>query len=728
MSATSESVDLFRRLGVASAVLTPEEGRLLAKCVEVLKEFDQHLVCQFIQSEPQAGLVYSYSFDCTRTLVSSTTTSQLSGVPMITRKGKLPYELLMQRVVLMRDVAGTGRQVQQLYAEPRVLSTGKDQWHVLGACAEPLQLPRALGHQGALVQHLVADRAQLTAVARLMRCRQELFYSEEHGACTSDRALEMELTDYFMSNGCVLHDAQNALSWAIQPYALGDSLHDCHIIMESLRNSATPIFASLPAHLHNAIVLREQPAAADEVLSELWTTLGVEATSLEMFVSLDPWFDGQAMLVNAALGERPDPVGAVAHCASTLMRWRKFTESRFLSMTSAATGLLGSLAVGLQHMVSLARTSPMTSSYHLNGFNRLSPDTVLLMVILTVVGGLVNAVHTVLMEDNRLLLHLDELKLTIREELEAAHSRPSFVWQRLASLVDSQQDWQALRSKALSALHTAAAYLQEKTLQPLTQYPWSLAIGKAEDRLHELEALEEPPVEPNANKMWRLLKAGYPTASLLKAIDMFRHLPFTTMAVEQAHGSSATIRKFHPNLDIDVHLQRSYLHQCRHRFSQPEDAKREQALLEAIAEKSIPPRPLTGRHAFLKDLVATAAKRMPDRCLPPVTMRQLMQMHGTLFDSLSPAEVTAYEEEAKQISHQQREERAGDVQHLFAQLRLWQQRRRQERQTLVSPTQSWGIFAAEWTHASGAEANCAESENLPWRLPKRPKDQRKPSF
>ena len=680
MTTVTELVDFFRRLGTASVVHSPEERDGVTKAVEVLKDFEVHLAKVFLEAEPQSCLVYSYSFDNKSTLVSSTTSSALAGVPTVTRKGKLLYELLMQRVVLMRDVAGQGKQVQQLFGEHRLLTSGKDQWHVLGACAEFLPLPRSLGHEGPLVQHVVADRAQLTAVARLLRCRQELFYSEEHGACHSARALEMDLSDFFLFNGCVLHDAQNALKWAIQPYAKGEALQDCHIIMESLRNSATPIFASLSMHLKNAIVVRNAPAAPEDQLAEFWTTVGAPATSLDLLVSIDPWHDGQAMSVNQCVERRPDPLAAVAHCTAILMRWRVFTESRFLSMTTAASGLLGSLAIGLRRLVSLARASPMTSTYHLNGFNRLNSDNVLLMVILTVVGGLINAVHTVLMEDNRLLLHLDAINLTIREELEAAHDRPPFVWQRLASLVDSQQDWQSLRSQALSALHTAAAYLHEKTLQPLTEYPWSLAMGSADSRLSELEALLEAPIEGTACKMWKLLKAGYPRGRLSQVIDMIRQLPFTSLAVEQAHASSAMIKKFHPGLDIDLHLQRTFLHQCRHLFGESSEDKREESLRQAIADKSVPPRPLTARHAFLKDLVATAAKRTPDRCLSQSTMRQLMEMHGTLFESLTPSDVAAYEEEAKQLSHEQKERREGDVQHLFAQLRLWQQRRRQERQ------------------------------------------------
>ena len=216
----------------------------------------------------------------------------------------------------------------------------------------------------------------------------------------SDRALELQLTDYFLYNGCALHDTQNALKCAIQPYANGNIMQDCHIIMESLRNSATPIFASLPLHLQNAIVIREQPEAAEDVLAEFWTTIG--ELSPHFWSSLWLWIYG-------TLAWRWLSMLLLVNSQTPLVLWPTAPRCSCVGDCSpraalAANGLLGSLAVGLQHMVKLARSSPLTSTYHLNGFNRLSTDSILLIVILTVVGGLVNAVQRVLLEDSRLLL------------------------------------------------------------------------------------------------------------------------------------------------------------------------------------------------------------------------------------------------------------------------------------------------------------------------------------
>ena len=134
--------------------------------------------------------------------------------------------------------------------------------------------------------------------------------------------------------------------------------------------------------------------------------------------------------------------------------------------------------------------------------------------------------------------HVETLQLTIREELEAARGRPEFVWRHLAFLVHPEQDWQSLISQCLSSLHTAAGDLHDNTtFRPLSQYPFLLATGRAQDWLFELASMVEAPQEANANKMWRLLAAGYRRAALEKVLDMFRQVPFTTLAVEQVHAS-----------------------------------------------------------------------------------------------------------------------------------------------------------------------------------------------
>ena len=137
----------------------------------------------------------------------------------------------------------------------------------------------------------------------------------------------------------------------------------------------------------------------------------------------------------------------------------------------------------------------MTSTYHLNGFNRLNSDNVLLMVILTVVGGLINAVHTSLCVAAIGLAGGLTTGLAVAKE-------PSTHCVAHCCCISSRED--------LAAAHRVSLELDH---------------GSADSRLSELEALLEAPNEGTACKMWKLLK-GYPRGMLSQVIDMIRQLPF----------------------------------------------------------------------------------------------------------------------------------------------------------------------------------------------------------
>ena len=193
-----------------------------------------------------APLLYSYSFDATKTMLS-TTTSTTAPTGSVLRKGQLAQELLMQRLVLRTPPDLSTDHMRMVFAEPVSLASGKGMWHVFSAACKFAPLPRGLGHKGPLIHHICADRAQLSAVSRLLQGRTRLYY-EKLSSSSSTSALLPEL-DFFLSCGCALHDVHNSLKWALSPYTQAEALKDSHIVLEALRNSHLPLIprcAQLP--------------------------------------------------------------------------------------------------------------------------------------------------------------------------------------------------------------------------------------------------------------------------------------------------------------------------------------------------------------------------------------------------------------------------------------------------------------------------------------------------
>ena len=253
-----------------------------------------------------------------------------------------------------------------------------------------------------------------------------------------------ECSDLFFANGCGLHDVQNALKWCLEPLLKGDMLSDMHIILESLRSNAQKLLQVLPKHLLRTVVERDpEQIAGLEDRRQFWSLLGVEASMLDKLQDLDPWFHNGTLLVNPLETGTSEDLEQLSAAVMYLMRWRCFTESRFLSMAEAATGFLGSMCCGLTVLAAeLSATGSGVGT--LQGLQRLKPDIVKCFVVLAVVGATASEIQVSMMADDRLLRHQEELLSVLYEEAGVAHSLPDLVWERLALLVGEECQPQVL--------------------------------------------------------------------------------------------------------------------------------------------------------------------------------------------------------------------------------------------------------------------------------------------
>ena len=380
---SEEVLQRYLSMGSASKVATPTELRGCPKLVEILKRHLRSECESFVAEHKQQGLLYSYSFDGTSALLAHRTT--LPNVPgRIVRGGRQGVELLMQGIILRTSNAMDPDKVRHLFAEPRVLSEGKSQWFIFGAATQLFPLPRTLGHEGFLLYHVVADRLQLSSVGRLLQARQKSWHvmrQEQKESSEGEKArvpTVLQLKDLFVSCGCALHDLQNALRWSVDPLLLeGETLSDCRIAVEALRNSSCTLMGLLPAHLSARVCPRMNPALPEEVARQFWSLLGVEAGSLESIVATDPWMQGGLLHVNEdsiSHTEEEAPLAGVHRCVLSLLKWRTFTESRFMSMGEASQGLLTLLCVGLSSLVEDAKATPGVSLYYLKGLEKKPPS------------------------------------------------------------------------------------------------------------------------------------------------------------------------------------------------------------------------------------------------------------------------------------------------------------------------------------------------------------------
>eukprot|EP00974_Lingulodinium_polyedra_P024829 2401071-Lingulodinium_polyedra.AAC.1 len=164
----------------------------------------------------------------------------------------------------------------------------------------------------------------------------------------------------------------------------------------------------------------------------------------------------------------------------------------------------------------------------------------------------------------------------------------------------------ALRSKALQAAHTSAAYIQDKIFKEAAKLPWALVQGDAWENLLKLKD-QASGLDDTCLKLQRLLQLGYPRVALEQAVKLMGEVPWTTMVVEQGHGSMAAIRRQHHYYGKEMLCQRAFIHMLRPLFHEPEKPKAQVAFEKALeSRRKKQPQKITGRHAFLADLAAAS--------------------------------------------------------------------------------------------------------------------------
>ena len=310
-----------------------------------------------------------------------------------------------------------------------------------------------------------------------------------------------------MATGCALHDAQNGMKWGMLHWAPPGLVDDLHIVVEALRNGSAFIHAHIGQFLVKCIRFSKE-AVDEEATAEFWTLLGVEATMLEEVVAINPvWFEGYRF-VRDALRKDPQGLGRVATLIVYMLKWEKCTDSRWVTIGSAARQLLRSLAVGLESLVALTRDDRLVSDFHLHGFDKLSSDIKMYVACVAVGSYPMEAFMLESLEDDRLVRRLPEVKALLGDEMAYLHRLGEATWQRLATAL-GLEDGPWVRSATLNVAHTSLAYLTRSVLSVAEERPFNLAVGDASSNLAALHA-EDPSqiVDPTTLKIHRLLALG----------------------------------------------------------------------------------------------------------------------------------------------------------------------------------------------------------------------------
>ena len=547
----------FLEFGKPGKTLSPTERHKAAQLTEGLKAFLHDQAASFVVESGVLPILRSYSSDCTPIKAKKRIVAS-AGETRVVRVGGSGQEYLLQAGFLQyQDAQGDWKTVVVL-RDPVLMSTGKDHLKLFAAGRAFLPMLRELGHRGLVVEHMVFDRAAFSALNRIFRQQHTAIHADlPPDVPGAESPALLSLLCWVVGTGCCSHDAHNALHWALHQDTPDISVHkDLHIVVESLRNGYSDLHQHLGQWLLAVVLFQESPLPSD-IAHQLWTALGLEASLVEELLSLGLlWHEGR-LLVACEFQEDPEVWDKLSVSLLQVMRFEKYSDSRWLSMGSSMRSLCASLLLGLEVLVQHVRLQPHVSDFYLGGSKRLTCRNKRYAVLASLCSYLPDAFLMEVLEDSRVPMHLEELSHAVLEEFDFLKALPMQVWDLLGGL--AEQPGVSLRSDVLQATHVAHAYLDTKVLQVAKSLPWSMCTGDLEANLQWLAEQPEPD-EPTSKKMHRLLQMLQQSS----AAGRFATSPAVSLEHQSGGTAAATsaIHKAHPH----VLWQRAFLHQVQPLF------------------------------------------------------------------------------------------------------------------------------------------------------------------
>ena len=292
------------------------------------------------------------------------------------------------------------------------------------------------------------------------------------------------------------------------------------------------------------------PPEDEDSVRQFWQALGVQPDWLDTLVEVDPRWDGTKIVINASLQNRSDALEATVAVILYLWRWQQFSESRWCTIGASCRALIVSVVAGLEAVVAKCTSDPDTSNYYLNGFLRFKAPVRRYAAVAALAAYPADSLQIELLADDRVVRRLPELQDCIQQELEFLESLGPLVWERLNRVVGDQPPRypHELRSETLQCAYTAYGFVDRRIFQVANSLPWSLALGDIAANLEALHQLDYKGTDSATLQIKELLTLQFNRQALGLAVELLKDVPWTSVTVEQGHGSMAVIHKLHPML------------------------------------------------------------------------------------------------------------------------------------------------------------------------------------
>ena len=642
--------------------LTEPQEATAARLCEAGKSFLLKKAKALVVSAQNRPLLYSYSADGTP--IRSTKRVVVPGIPgqkPVVRMGGEQNEFLIERgFIITRNAVGDLTSTAMM-TDAAILSDGKGAWNIYTSATKFFPHLREVGHRHIAITHGCFDRALHSALAAKLAKRQRAYYNLKYGPGPwSGEATMQELMDWYVQTACSAHDCHNALKWGMM-FASTDLVADLKslwVMLASLRNSYSQVFSFLNPFVRERLQFSDEMCKSEAELLQMWQDLGMRETVAGDLAALGlTWRDG-SYFVRAQFDGSEGLQERVIRAIVSVLRFRKFTDSRWLTVGESCRRLITGQLLGLSALVDVIRRTPHASDWYIHGYwDNNSANIRRFAAIAALASGPIDAALLLILEDHRLAGKYR----TIDEELQKHYRWLTRVqdstWSLVAASIGSDDvSAESIRSDCLMAATAAAGFLYDRCLRHLLDYPWCLCEGNISENLDQLAAKELLPAgtDDTTVKIWKLARRGIDRQDMVNAVSLLAEVPWSTLGVEQGHASASILKRQHPMMSTEMICRRAFVHSFKPLVQQP-DVDRHEHIVARIQSsiarlEATSGRGRTGRNLFLGEFTSGA---MTFRIGAPPSARKdtaqwAMRHHGAMWSELSADDKAWYERQAEE--------------------------------------------------------------------------------
>ena len=676
---------LILELCSVGSELDKEDVAHLHKTCGVIEEMTSAKCFRLIREAGTRPVLQTYMSDGWTTDVRATDTS-FAGKTRITRKGRLRTEFALERCIVKARLGDHPVQAIKI-ARPRPMLAKKciDFW---SASCEFMPMLKLQGHQGISLSVYLQDGLFSSCFGKRMISRHKLFFEPAHcplRLSQSERHLA-ELRDWCFYFCCVSHIASRALKWALKPWVVDkDFLEHIHVSISALVRASTALHREVLPFLKSYVAADSVSPPSKAELEWFWTFLDVDHIMLELFVSVNPRWDGERLRVRPSVLHDDSWVEKVSACIKYCLRWTDLSETRWGGIGPCSRMFCRSLIVGVEQLVKQAQANDAVMNWHLNGFNRASLEVRQYLCIAAGCARPSEAVIEELFEDDRFLMRSQECWASANDELTYLLGSPWSFWCCLAAVVHlSPGD---LRRRTIDCCVTSIGFMWLEIWLPIERGPLRLAMGDCAAHVEALKS-SEPSSDYTIAKVQVLAQLGY-DEEVVSALILLKETPMSTTLVEQAHGSGAQLMRRHPTYEMNTLISRATVHNARSLFHLSQLEKRQQKLqlmLENVEWASKQVNKCGAREAFLKLFIESLKGSLGTKGNSGKAVRKAcFSKHATVFKNLDAAQKDVCKRKALTIRRQKRDDLAEQRDLIMSELSILELRRR-HLQLVSAPT------------------------------------------